>query len=642
MLSSVSIEAYTSHPGIRWRLRDPTTELVLRVEGSPGPQALRRYADWFDRRFARCFRFCDGPFPHAWLVNPAADPLAVHLAAGITALQRLACQPVRRAQVLEAEAGLLRLALPSFNGTVLEGAIRLALQLLLEIEADPVGEPGSLDSLETRIEAYILRSMATSSTEETMRFGLAADRIGIPLVATVTGLLELGHGRGRRVLSNSLLNTPAPCSRLAGDKLATYLVLHRAGLPVPPTRIVNQESDLEEAAAMIGWPLVVKPLDQSLKRGVTTDVADPITLEAAYRVARNVSPRSVLVQRQVSGLEFRLTAIGSSLVVARLINPPVVVGDGISTVADLLEQANANPLRGSHPGALCARITVDDDTPAVLAEQELSLASVPTQGQTVRLSRAVGRSAGGLTTDATPLMHPSYFELLKRTARVLRLEALGMDLITPDPSLPWWEAGAVVLECNPRPGLWQHECADPDLAIYEAVLRHGLASCPSASIVAVAGGALLEECFDALATTLPALLPVGTRLGVLRNGCCTLGGEPLSLAASGRGQVGQALLADPLCGIALLMWRASELVAAGRPCERVDLAVLCGGADPQVAEEILDADPRALVWFGPDPDGLTSVIRDRLDRGGEGKMIVCHDTQELVRRLPELMRHGHD
>ena len=131
MLDTISIEGYTSFPGIRWRLKDPTTELVLRVEGTLEPHTLEQYRQWFERRFARCFRFAEERFPEEWLANPEADPLAVHLAAGITALQRLGCQPVRRTQVLEAQGSLLRLALPSFNGTVLEGAIRLGIQLML-------------------------------------------------------------------------------------------------------------------------------------------------------------------------------------------------------------------------------------------------------------------------------------------------------------------------------------------------------------------------------------------------------------------------------------------------------------------------------------------------------------------------------
>ena len=136
MLKDVVIEEYTSFPGVRWRLKDPTTRLVLKITGQPQEQTLQRYRAWFEQRYASCFRLFEGEFPGDWLVNPEADPLAVHLAAGITALQRLGMQPVRRAQVMEAAGDQIVLALPSFHGALLNQAIGLAIQLLLEFNQD--------------------------------------------------------------------------------------------------------------------------------------------------------------------------------------------------------------------------------------------------------------------------------------------------------------------------------------------------------------------------------------------------------------------------------------------------------------------------------------------------------------------------
>ncbi|MFM2080682.1 MAG: hypothetical protein RLZZ219_1364 [Cyanobacteriota bacterium] len=639
MLTGVSIQEFTSCPGIRWRLKDPTTELLLQIEGQPDAQTFERYRAWFDRRYAGCFRLFEGRFPHDWLVNPEADPLAVHLAAGITALQRLGMQPVRRAQVLEADPARIRLALPSFNGTVLQAAIRLAIQLLLELDADPSGQGVRLRQLEEELEGFRVNAPGASRCgEETLRFALAADRLGIPVVATITGYLELGHGRARRILSNSLLNSSSPAVSLASDKLASYLVLHRAGIPVPLTRIINSEEDLSPAAADLGWPLVVKPLDGSLRRGVSMDVADDIGLQAAFRVARNVSQSSVLLQQQVNGREFRLTAIGEDLTYAREFFFATVVGDGSSSLAGLIERCNQDPYRGDHPAAISGRIEVGAEAESLLHEQSLGLDAVPAAGQQIRLSRLRGGQAGGHTVDASESLHPSYFALLTRIARVLQLDVVGIDLITPDPSRSWWEAGAQVIECNARPGLVRHEHADPSLRIYEDALSHGFGAVAHPRLIALAGcGEALSDCRSELVRLLEVCLAPGRFVGEIWDGQCRLGGEPLPLSTSERGQVGQALLADPSCGAALFAWDLPSLQSYGRPCESIDLAVLMEGAEPQLLEAILDADPPLVLWVGP---GLAAaeVLIDRWRSRGEARQLLeLASSSELAERLPVLL-----
>ena len=638
MLQDVVIEEYTSFPGVRWRLKDPTTRLVLKITGQPNARTFQRYRTWFEQRDARCFRLFEGEFPGDWLVNPEADPLAVHLAAGITALQRLGMQPVRRAQVLEAAGDQIVLALPSFHGAVLNTAIRLAIQLLLELDALGEGADALPPRLEQDLDGFVTHAPEVSRCgEETLRFALAADRLGIPLVCAMTGYLEIGHGAARRILSNSLLATASPPATLASDKLASYLVLQRAGLPVPATKIVNIESELEAAAAELGWPLVVKPLDQSLQQGVTTDVDDLISLQAAFLVARNVSRNSVLLQQQVRGVEFRLTAIGPHHASARQINPAMVVGDGRSSVAQLVAATNADPLRGLHPAAICPPIALDDEAHQQLRLQGLSLEAVPPAGREVRLSRAAGRRFGGRTTEPSEL-HPSYLELLQRVRRVMQLDVLGLDLITPDPSRPWWEVGARILEGNSRPGLIQHEQANPSLRIYHQALTHAFSGIAMPLVVAVAVSETFQSCLPVLEAALLETLPAGQRLGGLNGTSCRLGGDPLPLDPKITDQVGQALLADPLCGAALLAWRAEELARYGRPCETLDLAVLSAGAEPLVLQECLDADPGAVIWLGPEsePDKETLAAWQR--RFPERPLQRLAGPEQLAGALRSLLR----
>jgi hypothetical protein len=234
-------------------------------------------------------------------------------------------------------------------------------------------------------------------------------------------------------------------------------------------------------------------------------------------------------------------------------------------------------------------------------------------------------------------LHPSYFELLKRAARILKLDAIGIDLITADPLRPWWEVGAKVLECNPRPNFFSQDYADPGMRAYEAFLHHGLGNSAIPPIVALAGGAVLDSCMVELERVLATHLSPGTQLGVLWQGVSRLGGEPLPLDTVEKGQVGQALLADPLCGGALLAWDAADLRRYGRPCERVDVGVLAEGADPLVVRELLDADPQVVVLLGSGPQASKDLIESWRDLGGKRRLLELKLGTELAAWLPQLL-----
>jgi cyanophycin synthetase len=400
---------------------------------------------------------------------------------------------------------------------------------------------------------------------------------------------------------------------------------------------VNTEAELEAAAAEIGWPLVVKPLDQSCQQGVTTDVADQISLQAAFLVARNVSKSSVLVQEQVLGQEFRLTAIGTNHVFARAMNFAFVEGDGASTVAQLVMRSNANPLIGGHPGAIAHGIELDSVAMAELASQELSAQSIPMAGQKVRLSRKPFRSVGGITTDASATLHPSYFDLLQRAARVLQLDVIGIDLITADPGKPWWEVGAKILECNPRPGIIQHEFPLQNMGIHRRAFKHWLGEIAMPPLIAVAAGAESSDICAAVEASLSVLLAQHQAVGVLCEGICRVGAVDYPLAASAGSQTGQSLLAEPACGAAVLAWRSDDLLAYGRPCERIDVGVLAEGAEPLVVQEILDANPSAVVWLGQGMQEWSEQINAWQARSPGRRLVELQQSRELIDQLPTLL-----
>ncbi len=77
----------------------------------------------------------------------------------------------------------------------------------------------------------------------------------------------------------------------------------RAGLAVPCYRLVSAATELADVAAALGYPLIVKPVDNQSGRGVSR-VSDQASLGDAYTLAKEFSRSGkVLIESCVEGVE---------------------------------------------------------------------------------------------------------------------------------------------------------------------------------------------------------------------------------------------------------------------------------------------------------------------------------------------------
>ena len=182
-------------------------------------------------------------------------------------------------------------------------------------------------------------------------------------------------------------------------------MLAAAGVPVPLGRPVQDVEDAWQAMQELGGRVVVKPLDGNQGKGVTVNIASREQIELAYQAAREISGK-VLVERFIPGNDFRLLVVGNRLVAAARRDPPSVTGDGIHTVAQLVEQVNRDPRRSSGHATSLSYIKLDDIALARLALQGLKPDSVPPQGTRVILRNNANLSTGGTATDVTDDVHP--------------------------------------------------------------------------------------------------------------------------------------------------------------------------------------------------------------------------------------------
>ncbi|MBD2415845.1 cyanophycin synthetase [Nostoc calcicola FACHB-389] len=236
--------------------------------------------------------------------------------------------------------------------------------------------------------------------------------------------------------------------------------LKTLGFPVPKGDIVFSEKEALVAARDIGYPVAVKPVVGHKGIGVTADVQDSKELESGYARAAAAIPEDqlprIIVEKSISGFDFRLLCVDGKFVAATERRPASVVGDGDSTIAELIRQENRKPARLDSPTSPMSKILVDDAMELYLDEQRLSLNSVIEKERTVYLRKVANLSAGGISINATHAVHDDNIILAQDIAQHFQLTCLGIDVITKSLSESWKSSNFAILEINAAPGILMH------------------------------------------------------------------------------------------------------------------------------------------------------------------------------------------
>ncbi|MFN6570875.1 acetate--CoA ligase family protein [Dendronalium sp. ChiSLP03b] len=236
--------------------------------------------------------------------------------------------------------------------------------------------------------------------------------------------------------------------------------LDTLGFPVPKGEIVISQNEALSVAREIGYPVAVKPVVGHKGIGVTADVQDSKELESAYGRALAAIPENqptrIIVEKSISGSDFRLLCVDGRFVAATERRPASVVGDGYLTIAELIRQENRKPARLDSPTSPMSKIQVDEAMELYLDEQRLSLNSVIEKGRTVYLRKVANLSAGGISINATDTIHDDNIILAQDIAQYFQLTCLGIDVIAKNLSESWKSGGFAILEINAAPGVLMH------------------------------------------------------------------------------------------------------------------------------------------------------------------------------------------
>jgi len=285
----------------------------------------------------------------------------------------------------------------------------------------------------------------------------AAHARGIPYRRLNTNsLVVFGHGwKQRRIQAAETDRTSAIAESIAQDKEMTRMLLQAVGVPTPVGHSVTDADDAWKSALEIGVPVVVKPQDGNQGRGVATNLATREQVAKAFEAAREEG-NAVLVEKYAPGHDYRLLVVGDQVVAAARREPAHVIGDGVHTVVQLVEQVNTDPRRGEHHATVLSKIKLDAIALAVLADQGLTPESVPPAEKRVLIRRNANLSTGGTAIDVTERVHPAVAACAVDAAKTIGLDIAGIDVVAQDISCPLIDQEGIIVEVNAAPGLRMH------------------------------------------------------------------------------------------------------------------------------------------------------------------------------------------
>ncbi|GAA4355094.1 cyanophycin synthetase [Angustibacter luteus] len=589
-------------------------------------------------------------------------------------LQQEAGHDIRRGKTRQVKGvpGRYNIVFSYVDERVAQAAIALAVRLVNHL-VQPEPEFDFADLLDTFLR-QAERTAFGPSTAAILEEAVSRDIPWIRL--NEHSLVQLGQGvHQQRIRATMTSQTSALAVDIAGDKELTGKLLASAGLPTPGTESVRSAGAAVTIADRIGYPVVIKPLDGNHGRGVCLDLKDGDAVRAAFPTAQDQSRRGwVVVESMVTGKDYRCLIVGGRMQAIAERVPAHVVGDGMSTVQELVTETNADPRRGVGHEKVLTRISVDDAAVELVRQQGFGMDDVPPAGEMVKLALTGNMSTGGISVDRTFEAHPDNVEIAEEAARVIGLDVAGIDFICPDIALPVRETGGAICEVNAAPGFRMHThptVGEPQFIAKPVVDLLFPPGAPSrVPIIAVTGTNGKTTTSRMIAHVFKGL---GRKVGMTSTDGVVID-ERLVIRADASGpKSARMVLQNPRVDLAVFEVARGGILREGLGYDRNDVAVVTNvapdhlgmrGVDTleQLAEVkavVVEAVPRdgaavlnaddalvrgmrrrcsgEVVWFSLQAPG--SDVRDMIDehcrRGGKALVLDTSDKGDMI-----VIRHG--
>ncbi|WP_338630264.1 bifunctional glutamate--cysteine ligase GshA/glutathione synthetase GshB [Clostridium baratii] len=242
------------------------------------------------------------------------------------------------------------------------------------------------------------------------------------------------------------------------NKLVTKKVLEKNNIKVPKGGYYeNIEDALGDYYKYKGNQIVVKPKSTNFGIGITIFKGD-FTKEEYNRAVEIgfENDNEILIEEFIKGKEYRFLVINDEVCGILHRVPANVVGDGKSTIRELVEEKNKNPLRGKGYKTPLEKISLGEAEEMFLRESNKDFDYVPLENETVYLRENSNISTGGDSIDFTDDIDDSYKEIAIKAARSVNAKITGVDMMISDIKEKASSNNYGIIEINFNPAIHIH------------------------------------------------------------------------------------------------------------------------------------------------------------------------------------------
>jgi len=399
---------------------------------------------------------------------------------------------------------------------------------------------------------------------------------GIPWIRlNKYSLCQLGYGvNQKRIQATVSSDTSSIGVEIACDKEDTKHLLEQASIPVPKGEIVRSEAGLKDAIDYIDYPVVIKPINGNHGRGITINIKTWEEAIEGLAAAKAVS-RSVIVEKYITGDDYRLLVIDYKLVAAAKRTPAHIIGDGEASIQTLIDKVNSDPRRGYGHENVLTKISINEMTENILKSKDYTTETILKKGEVLYLKDTANLSTGGTATDVTDVVHPENIFMAERIARVIGLDICGIDVMTTDISKPLNVTGGAVLEVNAGPGFRMHlaptEGLPRNVAAHVVDMLYPAGSTARIPIIAVTGTNGKTTTTRLIAHMVKMM---GKKVGYTTSDGIYIQNHLLDKGDCTGPSSAEFVLKDPTIDIAVLETARGGLLRAGLGFHKCDIAIV--------------------------------------------------------------------
>lgn len=251
--------------------------------------------------------------------------------------------------------------------------------------------------------------------------------------------------------------TPVFVQQCMADKRVSKQMLRAAGVQVAEGQsfVWAQKRAAWAYAQSLGGSFVVKPVSGEGGKGVTTRITTEEMFDLAWEKVRPLSKFGILIERFVTGGDHRVVVIGDTVAAVLRKWPLYIRGDGVHTVAELLEIKRQSRLLNAFTKK--KKFEISATVRRTMLELGLTDATVIEADRYVELDTVGNLAAGGESEDIpVNTVHPGFLDYAVKARKCMPgIEICGLDLlaedITKSPEGQSW--GICELNVNPDFGL---------------------------------------------------------------------------------------------------------------------------------------------------------------------------------------------